>query len=165
MDISKVEPGDKYMVNVFVESTKGSTNYYKYNKKMGLFTLNKILESPFPGCYGFIPRTHHIDAKPLDVLLLTSGQIQKGTVVPSKPIGLIRLRAEIPDDILVAVPLADKEFDNVTDLSTINKETLDNFKMFLEQFKQLKVENIYDSERAKKAVRRAIELYKRSLIR
>jgi len=33
--------------------------------------------------------------------------------------------------------------------------------MFLEQFKQLKVENIYDSERARRAVERSIELYNR----
>ena len=161
MDISKIEPGDKYMINVFIESVKDSTNYYRYDDKLGLFTLKRILKVPFPGCYGFIPRTHHIDAKLMDVLLLTSGQIQKGTVVPAKPIGLMRLRAEIPDDVLIAIPLADKEFDDIKDISSINKETLDKFKVFLEQFKELKVENIYDSEHAKRSVERAIEMYKK----
>lgn len=161
MDISKIGPGDKNLVNVFVESVKGSKSYYKYNKKTGIFTLKKIIGIPFPGSYGFIPRTHHIDARPLDVFVMSSDSIQKGTVLQARPVGLIRLRSEIPDDVLIVVPVADKELDNIVDLSNMSKETVDNLKIFLEQFKELEVENVYDSDRAKKAVGRAIELYKR----
>ncbi len=161
MDISKIGPGDKNVVNVFVESVKGSKSYYRYDRKTGIFNLKKIIGIPFPGSYGFIPRTHHIDARPLDAFVMSSDSMEKGTIVQSRPIGMIRLRSEIPDDVLVVVPVADKEFENLTDLSNMNKETLDNLKMFLEQFKELQVENVYDSDRAKKAVGRAIELQRR----
>ena len=70
MDISKQEPGTKDLVNVFIESEKGSKSYYKYNDGTGLFKLKKVLKLPFTGSFGFIPKTHHIDADPLDVIVL-----------------------------------------------------------------------------------------------
>jgi inorganic pyrophosphatase len=161
MDISKIEPGNEDNVNVFVESVKGSKSFYEYDNKSGLFTLKKNLKIPFPGLYGFIPKTHHIDAEPLDVLILTSESLQQGIIVQSKPIGLIRLRAEIPDDVLIAISTADKEFENTVDISNISKETLDNLKEFLEQFKELEIENVFNAEHAKKSIRHAIDLYKR----
>jgi inorganic pyrophosphatase len=161
MDISKIGPGNKDLVNIFVESVKGSKSYYRSDKKVGLFILKKILEVPFPGSYGFIPRTHHIDAKPLDAMIISSDPINKGIVVQAKPIGMIRLRSEIPDDVLIVVAIADREFEKIKDLSTLNKDIQDNLKAFLEQFKELKIENVFDSERAKKAVGRSIELHRK----
>jgi len=161
MDISKIEPGNEDKVNVFVETVKGSKSFYKFDSKSGLFILKKFLKIPFPESYGFIPKTHHIDAKPLDVLILTSESLQQGTVVQARPIGLIRLRAEIPDDVLIAVSVEDKEFENTIDLSNIDKETLDNLKEFLEQFKGLEIENVLNAEHSKKSIRHAIELYKK----
>jgi inorganic pyrophosphatase len=161
MDISKIGPGNKDLVNVFVESVKGTKSYYKYDKKMDVFVLKKILEVPFPGSYGFIPRTHHIDAKPMDAMIISSDPINKGIVVQAKPIGMIRLRSEIPDDVLIVVAIADMKFEKIKDLSTLNKDILDNLKAFLEQFKELKIENVFDSERAKKAVGRSIELHRK----
>ena len=161
MDISKIGPGDEDKTNVFIECVKGSKSFYKYDNKSGLFTLKKMLKIAFPGSYGFIPRTHHIDAKPLDVLILTSESLQQGIIIKARPIGLIRLRAEIPDDVLIAVSIADKEFENTIDLSNISEETLDNLKEFLEEFKGLKIENVFNAEHAKKSIRHAIELYKK----
>jgi inorganic pyrophosphatase len=161
MDISKIEPGNEDKTNVFIECVKDSKSFYNYDNKSGLFILKKMLKIAFPGSYGFIPRTHHIDAKPLDVLILTSESLQQGIIVQSKPIGLIRLRAEIPDDVLIAISTADKEFENTVDISNISKETLDNLKEFLEQFKELEIENVFNAEHAKKSIRHAIELYKR----
>jgi len=161
MDISKIESGNENKINVFIECVKGSKSFYEYDNKSGLFTLKKILKITFPASYGFIPRTHHIDARPLDVLVLTSEPLQQGVVVQARPIGLMRLRAEIPDDILIAASTADKEFENTIDLSNINKETLDNLKEFLEEFKGLEIENIFNAEHSKRSVRRAIELYKK----
>ena len=161
MDISKIGPGNKDLVNVFVESVKDSKSYYRYDKKTGVFILKKILEVNFPGSYGFIPRTHHIDAKPLDTMIISSDPINKGTVVQGKPIGMIRLRSQIPDDVLVVVPTVDMRFEKTKDLSTLDIDTQNNLKAFLEQFKELKIQNVFDSVRAKKAVGRSIELYRK----
>jgi len=164
MDISKIEPGDTEVVNVFVESEKDSKSYYKYDSKTGMFNLKKVLKLPFTGSFGFIPKTHHVDGEPLDVLILASEAIEQGIVVEARPIGLIRLKAEIPDEVLVAVSTADSEFDNVKNLSEVSDNIMKNLRTFLEEFKDMKIENIFDSDHAKKAVRRSIELYQRNLI-
>ena len=153
MDISKQEPGTKDLVNVFIESEKGSKSYYKYNEQTGLFKLKKVLKLPFTGSFGFIPKTHHIDADPLDVIVLMSDPIQQGIVVEARPIGLVRLKAEIPDEILVAVSIADKEYEKVKDIDDIDMGTMKSLKAFLVEFKDKKIDQV---------VRRSIELYQRS---
>ncbi|MBN2203124.1 MAG: inorganic diphosphatase [Candidatus Aenigmarchaeota archaeon] len=162
MDITRLEPGTKDIVNVFIESEKGSKSYYKYDPKTGLFNLNKLLKLPFTGSFGFVPKTHHIDANTMDVIILASDSIKQGIVVQARPIGIVRLKAPIPDEVLIAVSLADGEYKNVKDISDIDEETMKNLKSFLEEFKELKVDNVLDSQHAKNSVRRSIELYQRS---
>ncbi len=159
MDISKIEPGNKDVVNVFITCVKGSKDFYEYDKKTETFILKKVLDIPFPGAYGFIPKTHHIDAKVLDTLVLVSSQVQQGVVLPSRPIGIIRLKGNIPDDVLIAVSISDKNFEQIDDISQI--ENLNNLKEFLEKFKESEVEYVFDAEHAKKSIEIAINLYKK----
>lgn len=161
MNISKVEPGDARIINVFIECTKGSKNFCEYDNKSGIFILKKVLNSPFPDCYGFVPRTHHIDAEPLDVLVLTNGPLEQGIVIQAKPIGIVRLKNKLIDDILIAVSLMDKEFEKVNDLLKLEDKTIREIEGFLEDFKNMKVENIFGVEHARRSVEHAIELYKR----
>ena len=58
MDISKLEPGYANKINVFIECLKDSKDFCEYDKKTEGFILKKVLKYPFPGCYGFVPRTH-----------------------------------------------------------------------------------------------------------
>ena len=159
MDISKIEPGNKDVVNVFITCMKNSKDCYEYDFKTDTFILRKVLNISFPGVYGFVPRTHHIDAEPLDVLVLTSDAIQQGIVIPARPIGIIRMRTSVPDDVLIAVPISDKNFESMRDATV--KNNLEEIKNFLETFKELKVESVLDSEHAKKSIENAIELYKK----
>jgi inorganic pyrophosphatase len=164
MDISKIEAGSENIINVFIESEKGSKNSYEYDSRLGLFKLKKVLGNTFPASHGFIPRTHHVDGKTLDVLILSSDTIRQGTLVQARPIGMVRLKAEVPDIVLIAVPLADKSFEKTKNLSEVSKEAMDNIKSFLQEFKQMEVDDVFDSERAKKSVKRAIELHKKSMM-
>jgi inorganic pyrophosphatase len=159
MDISKIEPGNRDVVNVFITCVKDSKDFYEYDKKTDNFILKRVLNISFPGVYGFIPKTHHIDAEPLDTLVLTSDQIQQGIVLPARPIGVVRLKANVPDDVLIAVPISDRSFEGVNDVTKINN--LEEIKKFLEAFKGLGVESVFDSEHAKKSVEVAINLYKK----
>jgi len=159
MDTTKIEPGDGDVVNVFITCVKGSKDFYEYDKKTDNFILKRVLNISFPGVYGFISKTHHIDAEPLDTLVLTSDQIQQGIVLPARPIGIIRMKSNVPDDVLIAVPISDRSFEGVNDATKISN--LEEIKKFLEAFKGLKVEYVFDSEHAKKSVGVAINLYKK----
>jgi len=159
MDISKIEPGLPYKVNILITSEKGSRDYCEFDEKSQAFILKKVLSDPFPGFYGFIPKTHHIDGEPLDAIILATEPVNQGIVVQARPIGLIRLRGKIPDDVLITVLLTDKAFEKTQDLLSLNKEELDKLKNFLEELKQKEVEQVFGADHARKAVERAIELY------
>ena len=60
---------------------------------------------------------------------------------------------------MIAVPISDNNFEKTSDVTKVNE--LEELKKFLEEFKELKVESVLDSEHAKKSVENAIKLYKR----
>jgi inorganic pyrophosphatase len=157
MEINKIEPGLPNKINILITSEKGSRDLCDFDSESEAFVLKKVLSNPFPAFYGFIPKTHHIDAEPLDVLLLTNEPIRQGIVVQARPIGLIRLRGKIPDDILVAVLPAEQP----KDLLSLEREELEKLKSFLEELKEKEVENVFGLSHAMKSVEKAIELYKR----
>jgi hypothetical protein len=70
-------------IHVVVESPAGSRNKYKYDPKLGLFRLNRVLpyEASFPFDYGFTPNTRSGDKDPLDVMLLGDAPTFPGCVV------------------------------------------------------------------------------------
>ena len=159
MNVSKLTPGDTNQVNVFVESVKGSKDFYEYDENSDNFILKETLDLPFPGAYGFIAKTHHIDAKPLDVLVLMSGQAQQGVVLPARPIGVIRLKGDmLPDDVLITVAASDKSMNHICNINDID---LEEVKKFLESFKKSKVEFVFNVAHAKKSIDAAIQLYKK----
>jgi len=158
MDVSKISPMDSGLVNVFVECVNGSKDFYEYSKDTDSFKLKGILDISFPGAYGFVPKTHHVDGEPLDVMVLMSGQTSQGAIVPSRPIGVMRFKGDVPDDVLIAVAASDKSFDKVKDLKDVD---LGDVKNFLESFNKLKVEVVFDVVHAKRSVDAAINLYKK----
>jgi inorganic pyrophosphatase len=161
MDISKLEAGTKEKLNVFLKCLKGTKEVYDYNEESGIFVLKKTLNKIFPANYGVVPKTHHVDAERLEVLVLTERPLQQGVVLEVRPIGVIRLRGNLPDDVLVAIPIEDKKHENIQNLSQLNTSVVENLKDFLEEFKQKEVENVFDSDRAKRAVEHSIKLYKK----
>ena len=56
-------------IDIIVETPKGSTQKYDYDKKKNLFRLHKILPSgmAFPYDFGFVPGTKGEDGNPLDI--------------------------------------------------------------------------------------------------
>jgi inorganic pyrophosphatase len=161
MEVEKLGAGSPDRVNVLITSEKDTRSYCELDVKSETFMLKKVLNKPFPGPYGFVPKTHHIDAEPLDVLVLTDVPLKQGMVIQVRPIGLIRLRGNIPDDVLIADLVGDKKSEKAQDLLSLNQEQLEELKNFLEDFKGMKIENIFGAAHAVKSFEKAVELYKR----
>ena len=66
-----LDPGPECpeLVRMIVEIPKNSANKYEYDRKLGVFRLDRALYSPvhYPGDYGFIPGTLACDGDPMDV--------------------------------------------------------------------------------------------------
>jgi inorganic pyrophosphatase len=118
------------LVNVVVEIPAGTNQKWEVDKASGALRFERhegiprvIQYLPYPGNYGMIPRTSLPreaggDGDPLDILLL-GPQVDRGTLVRARPIGVLRLLDEgYRDDKILGVrtsgPLSD-----IVDLATL----------------------------------------------
>src|SRR5204862_6369582 len=100
------------MLNVFIETSKGSRNKLRYNTEQGLFELSKVLPRglSFPFDFGFIPSTVGDDGDPLDVLVLLDEPVPAGCRIPARLIGVVEAeqtkdgKAERNDRLVAAAP-------------------------------------------------------------
>ncbi len=165
--------GDKTpeVVNTIIEIPKGSYNKYEVDKETGLIALDRANYSahPFPFDYGFAPQTLWEDDDPLDIIVLTTFPLQSGILVRVRPVAVLEMTDSGDSDYkLITVPADDKRWDDVKDLTDINKHTLKEFKHFFETYKQLKgkddvvvVHGYQGRNAAYEAVKKAIALYEK----
>jgi inorganic pyrophosphatase len=122
---------ERGIVNVVVEVPAGTNDKWQVDKANGSLQWEQKNGRPrvvqylaYPANYGMIPRTslpYEIggDGDPLDVLLLGPA-VDRGTVVPARPIGVLRLMDDGErDDKILAVPIAGP-FSDVVDLETLD---------------------------------------------
>jgi inorganic pyrophosphatase len=83
---------DSGLVNVVIDTPRGSRCKYKYDEKRDLFRLGKLLPlgASFPYDFGFIPSTRGEDGDALDVLVLLEEPVFVGCVVPVRLIGVLQ---------------------------------------------------------------------------
>jgi inorganic pyrophosphatase len=134
---------------------------------MGLIKFDRANYSsaPFPVEYGFAPQTLWEDGDALDVMVIATFPIPSGILVPVRPVALMEMIDTGESDFkILAVPVKDKRWDDVKDLSDLNKHNLKEYKHFFETYKQLKgdevvVSGFKDKKAAIEAIKTSIELY------
>ncbi len=137
-DISAGTPDE---MNVLIEIPHGSSNKYELDKETGLIKLDRVNYGPthYPTNYGFIPQTLWEDGDAVDVLMLSTYPLHPGVLVVGRPVGLMKMTDDgESDDKIIAVPLKDQRWDDVKDITDINKQTLKEIKLFFETIKLLK---------------------------
>jgi|SRR5579872_6196776 len=87
------------LLNVIVETPRGSRNKFKHNEKHGLFMFDKALPigQTFTFDFGFLPSTVGEDGDPLDALVLTNEPTFVGCLVPAKLLGVIEAEQTVAD--------------------------------------------------------------------
>jgi inorganic pyrophosphatase len=92
--IDSLKPWDAKgkLLNVIVETPKGSRVKYAYDMESGFFLLSKALPEGmvFPFNFGFVPQTLAPDGDPLDVLILNEEPVISGCLLKVKPIAVIK---------------------------------------------------------------------------
>ncbi|MBU5557740.1 MAG: inorganic diphosphatase [Candidatus Aenigmatarchaeota archaeon] len=154
-------PNPPEEVYVLVRVSSGSKYQYSMRKDPCSLMLDKVLPSPLPVAYGIIPATHHTDAETLDAFVLVSEPPMPGSIISARPVGLMRIEGEGKiDDKIIAVCSIDREFDDLRDVADVPKHTLAQLTSAIKEDWVSKITWL-DAEKAKKAVQKAIELYKR----
>src|SRR6202030_2361459 len=112
IDPTRLEPVRKKdgLLQVIVETPKGSRNKFSFDPEQEIFALKKVLPAGmvFPYDFGFLPKTIAPDGDPIDVLLLMDEPAFPGIAVRARLIGIIEGeqmdgKKRIRNDRLVAV--------------------------------------------------------------
>lgn len=154
-------------INVIIEIPKGSKNKYEIDKESGLIKLDRAMKTSqdYPFDYGFIPQTLWDDNDALDVILLTTSPLYPGILVEARPVAVIRMiDSGYSDDKIIAVPESDPRFDDIVNLSDINKHTIKEIQHFLETYKSIDgkkvvVNGVEKKSEALLAIKRGIRMY------
>jgi len=91
MKISKISPKDKKLINVIIETPRGSSHKFDFNEEFRIFELKKTLPMGmvFPFDFGFIPNTKGQDGDPLDVLVIMEAPTFTGCLVKCRLLGVL----------------------------------------------------------------------------
>jgi inorganic pyrophosphatase len=165
-----IDPGTPEEITAIIEVSKGSSNKYEVDKETGLIKFDRANYSaaPFPAEYGFIPRTLWDDGDAIDVVVLATFPIPSGILIKLRPVGLMEMTDTGENDYkIVCVPLKDKRWDSVKDITDVNQYTLKEIKHFFETYKALKGDEVVihgfkGKEEAKEAFKKGREMYEAS---
>ena len=141
-----LKPVDKNngILQVIVETPKGSRNKFAYDEKQSIFTVKKVLPAgmTFPYDFGFLPRTQAPDGDPIDVLLLMDEPAFPGIAVRARLIGIIEGeqiegKKKNRNDRLLAVAEMNHEYAYIKKLSDLPKQFVHELEEFFVNYHQL----------------------------
>lgn len=171
MDIKKLSPGKTppEEINVVVEIPQGSAIKYELDKKTGALFVDRFSYTAmvYPFNYGFIPGTQAKDGDPVDVLVISSFPVHPGTVIPSRPIGLLEMEDEEGEDLkILAVPTkkVDPFLAKIENIDSLDQSTKDKIKHFFDHYKELepgkwvKTRNFLGKEKAFETISQSLRI-------
>ncbi|MDY6948601.1 MAG: inorganic diphosphatase [Pseudomonadota bacterium] len=142
MDLPALDP-DTGLVRVVIDTPKGSRNKYKFDAKLGVITLSRILPAgmAFPYDFGSIPSTCAEDGDALDVMVLTDAPLLAGCLVQVHLIGVIRAtqkekRRMVRNDRLLATIQTPVNRPEITRLEQVAAQQLRDIEHFFQSYNQ-----------------------------
>jgi inorganic pyrophosphatase len=125
------------LVNVIIDSPRGSANKYKYDAALEVFRLSRVLPRgmSFPYDFGSIPGTRAADGDPLDVMVITHTASFVGCLMTIRLIGVIEAeqtegRHTIRNDRLLSVVRTPVNKPTIGQLRDLPKIAIDEIEQF-----------------------------------
>jgi inorganic pyrophosphatase len=152
------------VLNVVIETPKGSRNKFNYDEKTGLFKLGGVLPAgaAFPFDFGFVPSTLGGDGDPLDVLVLMDEPAFAGCLVRVRAVGVVEAEQTERDgettrnDRLIGVAAESRLHKGVRTLGALGDALLDEIEHFFVSYNDFKGKRFDPLKRSGPA--RAVEL-------
>ncbi len=132
------------LINVIIETPRGSRNKFAYDEKLGVMRLKKVLPAgmDFPYDFGFVPSTKAQDGDPLDVLVLMDEPAVPGTLIRCRPVGIIEGRQKEKgkkerNDRVLAVCELSLQYAHVRSIGDLDKKLLKSLEDFFVNYHEL----------------------------
>lgn len=168
-------PAGKDLPNDFYTVIEIPANHdpikYEIEKDYDAVFVDRFMATPmfYPANYGYVPQTLADDGDPLDVLVVTPYPVIPGSVIRSRPVGILEMSDEAgKDSKVVAVPHSKLTtlYDHVQDITDLPELLRNQIQHFFENYKDLekgkwvKVDKWEGVEAARAAVEKAAAAYK-----
>jgi len=136
---------DARIVEVVVETPKGSHNKLKYDPQRAAFRLSHVLPigMTFPFDFGFLPDTAGGDGDPLDVLVLMDAPCPMGCLVDVRLVGVLEVEQRektgevVRNDRLIGVAETSATHASTRELTDLPAEILTEIEAFFDQYNRL----------------------------
>jgi inorganic pyrophosphatase len=146
---------------------------YEMNKTYDTIFVDRFLSTAmfYPANYGYIPQTLSEDGDPLDVLVISPYPVVVGSVIRSRPVGVMYMEDENGIDAkIIAVPhqKLSKQYDNIQNITDLEHTTLNRIQHFFEHYKDLeeakwvKFNGWGDIDSAQTEILKCVQFYKDS---
>ncbi|TVZ37793.1 inorganic pyrophosphatase [Alteromonadaceae bacterium 2753L.S.0a.02] len=161
------------IVNVIIEIPMGGEPIkYEVDKESGALFVDRILGTAmhYPCNYGYIPHTLCGDGDPADVMVYMNRPLLPGSVVPCRPLGVLKMTDESGEDAkILAVPASSvtRFYDNVDSIEGLSPIKVNRVAHFFEHYKDLeegkwvKLDGWGNADAAKQEIIDSIENYKK----
>jgi len=144
MQINKISSGNlPEELNVIIEIPMNDNPVkYELDKDSGAIFVDRFMQCAmfYPCNYGFIPHTLSGDGDPIDVLVVSNYPVVPGSVIRSRPVGVLMMEDESGmDEKIIAVPInkVDISFSNINDIGDLSDLFKLKIKHFFEHYKDL----------------------------
>lgn len=139
-----IDLDDDSLVQVIIETPKGSRNKFSFDEKQRVFELKKVLPAgmAFPYDFGFVPRTLAEDGDPVDVLVLMDQPAFAGCAVKCRLIGIIEGKQiagkkSLRNDRVVAVAKPNHSWADIQQIDDLGKTFLRELEDFFVNYHEL----------------------------
>jgi len=143
--LRSMDQDDDAIIQVVIETPKGSRNKYAFDHDQRVFELKKVLPAgmTFPYDFGFVPRTLADDGDPVDVLVLMDEPAFPGCVLKCRLIGIIEgeqgdKKEKERNDRVVAVEKDNHSWEDIRVIDDLGKQFLRELEDFFVNYHELK---------------------------
>ena len=125
------------IIQVVIETPKGSRNKYGLDEELKVFALTKVLPAgmTFPYDFGFIPSTKAEDGDPNDVLVLMDEPAFPGCLLKCRVVGIIegvqgKKKNSERNDRIIAIENANHSYAHVRHVKELGKKFVNELEEF-----------------------------------
>jgi inorganic pyrophosphatase len=143
--LDHLAPFDDELLNVVIETPKGSPNKLAFAPRYRAFVLTGVLPAGavFPFDFGFVPSSRADDGDPLDVRVLMDAPVFPGCIVPSRVIGVIEAEQTEGgeterNDRVLAVAANSAAHRSIRELSDLSQDLIAQVEHFFKSYNEAK---------------------------